>query len=206
MEENKEKKRLSKSAITEYQERLDELKNVTRLEVAQQIKEARAFGDISENAEYDAAMDHQARIEYEIVQLEELLANVEEIDEDSIDLSAVNVGGRVRLTCQETNETSEYYIVSSTEVDPFARVMRIECADTPHNKKLGYEPNQIVDISVPARLSNESPLGRQLLGRKKGDTVSVTVPSGSILSYHVDDILKMQEAPRGKVLADELQI
>lgn len=204
MEENKEVKRLSKTAIAEYQDKLDELKNVTRLEVAQQIKEARAFGDISENAEYDAAMDHQARIEYEIAQLEELLANVEEIDEESIDLSSVNVGGRVRLTCLNDDSVDQYDIVSTTEVEPFARRIKIECSDAPHNMEIGYQVGQIVEFVLPPKLSDESPLGQSLVGAKQGEDVQIITPNGKMMKYHIDEILKAQELPRGKVVAEEI--
>ena len=204
MEENKEIKRLSRSAIAEYKARLDELKNVTRLEVAQQIKEARAFGDISENAEYDAAMDHQARIEYEIAQLEELLANVEEIDEENIDLSAVNVGGRVRVKCLDDNSIQEYDIVSTTEVEPFGRSVKIQCADSDYNKSLGYKAGDVVDATIPPKLSNESPLGRRLLGAKRGEQVSIVVPNGSVMQYQVEDILKVPDIPQGRIVGEQI--
>ena len=202
MEENKEIKRLSRSAIAEYKAKLDKMKNDTRLEIAQQIKEARAFGDISENAEYDAAMDHQARIEYEIAQLEELLANVEEIDEDNIDLSAVNVGGRVRVKCVDDGSVQEYDIVSTTEVEPFGRNVKIRCSDSDYNKSLGYQAGEIVDTKIPPKLSNESPLGRSLLGAKRGDQVSIIVPNGSVIQYQVEDILKVPDTPQGSIVEE----
>lgn len=204
MEDEKQVKRLSKAAIAEYQAKLDELKNVTRLEIAQQIKEARAFGDISENAEYDAAMDHQARIEYEIAQLEDLLANVEEIDEESIDISSVNVGGRIRVTCLDDKQTEEYDIVSTSEAEPFGRIVKIECNKSKHNTELGFASGDVVEITYPPKLSNESPLGRSLLGAKAGDKVNVTAPHG-VLQYRVDDIAKIPELPQGKILSEKIE-
>lgn len=203
MDDNNEVKRLSKAAIAEYRAKLDELKNVTRLEIAQQIKEARAFGDISENAEYDAAMDNQARIEYEIVQLEELLANVEEIDEANVDISSVNVGGRVRVRCKSDDMVEEYDIVSTSEVEPFIRKVTIECSDDDLNKRLGYKKGQTVSLTSPAKLSNESPLGRSLLGHRKGDQVEVYSPRG-VLSYVIEDIIKVPDMPHGKLISEEI--
>lgn len=199
--ENQEMKRLSRAAIEEYRAKLDQLKNVTRLEVAQQIKEARAFGDISENAEYDAAMDNQARIEYEIVQLEELLANVEEIDSESLDLSTVNVGGRVRVVCVDTGHEEEFDIVSTSEINPFGHKVIIECAPSDYNTSLGYAAKEHVEIIQPPKLSNESPLGRALLGHKSGDRVDVVTPRGS-MQYKITDIVKVPEAPQGKIVSE----
>lgn len=201
--ENKEVKRLSRSAIAEYKMRLDDLKNVKRLEVAQQIKEARAFGDISENAEYDAAMDNQARIEYEIAQLEELLANVEEIDEDSLDFSVVNVGGRIKIECLENNEHAEYDIVSTSETEPFARKLTILCNESEFNAKAGFKAGDKIEVEVPAKLSNESPVGKALLGHKEGDVVDVVTPGG-VLSYRIEMILRQPEIPQGRTVEEEI--
>lgn len=202
MEQN-ETKRLSKTAIAEYKARLDDLKNVKRLEVAEQIKEARAFGDISENAEYDAAMDNQARIEYEIVQLEELLANVEEIDEQNIDLSVVSVGGRVKLQYGTDNKIEEFDIVSTSEAEPFARTAVIECNDSSTNKELGYKKGEQVEVLVPAKLSNESPVGRAILGHKTGDSIDVVAPIG-VISYEILSIERVTELPQGKVISEQV--
>lgn len=201
--EQSETKKLSRSAIEEYQARLEELKNVKRLEVAEQIKEARAFGDISENAEYDSAMDNQARIEYEIVQLEELLANVEEIDESSIDTSVVSVGGRVRLKRLADNVEEVLDIVSTNEIEPFARRVTLECSESAYNKRLGYKAGQKVELEYPAKLSNESPVGRAILGRSSGDTVEVAAPGG-VVQYEVLDIERTPDLPQGKVIAEDI--
>lgn len=202
MEQN-EVKKLSRAAIAEYQARLEDLKNVKRLEVAEQIKEARAFGDISENAEYDSAMDNQARIEYEIVQLEELLSNVEEIDEKSIDISIVSVGGRIRLKNLKDNEEEVLDIVSTNEIEPFARKVTLECSETDYNKRLGYKAGQKVELQYPAKMSNESPVGRAIIGRKAGDTVEVAAPGG-VMQYEVVEIERTPDFPQGKVLSEEI--
>ncbi len=201
--ENAEIKRLSRSAIADYHARLDDLKNVKRLEVAQQIKEARAFGDISENAEYDAAMDNQARIEYEIAQLEELLANVEEIDEESIDLSVVSVGGRVKIECKESKVVEVFDIVSTSETESFSRKVTIFCSDAAINRQLGHKEGDIVDVVYPAKLSNESPVGRAILGHKEGDTIDVTAPSG-LVHYTILSIERTPDFPQGRVLREEI--
>lgn len=201
--ESKQPKRLSRAAIAEYRAKLDQLKNVTRLEVAQQIKEARAFGDISENAEYDAAMDNQARIEYEIAQLEDLLANVEEIDEDSLDFSTVNVGGRVRIQSMEDDCMEEYDIVSTSEVEPFAKKIKLVCIDDSYNSKLGFSANDEVEIVYPAKISNESPVGKALIGRKTGETVDVQI-ANKIIHYKVMDIVKIPETPIGRVVSENI--
>ena len=125
--EKKEMMQLSRSAYNEYQAKLEYMKNTRRLEVAQHIKEARAFGDISENAEYDAAMDEQSALEAEIVQLEDLLAHVEVLDESAIDLTSVSVGTRVRLHLEEQDFEEEFDMVSITEVEPFRKRMDIKC-------------------------------------------------------------------------------
>lgn len=201
--ESSETKRLSKATIAEYKERLADLKNIVRLEVAQQIKEARAFGDISENAEYDAAMDHQARIEYEISQLEDLLANVEEIDESNFDLTAVNVGCRVKLIGTSDSSEYEFDIVSTSESDPFGKVIKVKCDDTDENKRMGYTAGELVEIVLPSKLSNESPIGRAVIGHKLGDTVDVSTPKGT-LSYTVMGIEKIPFAPKGKIISDKI--
>lgn len=201
--ENTETKRLSKAAIADYQARLNELRNVKRLEVAEQIKEARAFGDISENAEYDAAMDNQARIEYEIAQLEELLANVEEIDEESIDISVVSVGGRIQLERTDKGSVEEFDIVSTSETEPFGRKVLLVCSDAPVNQRLGYQEGQQVEVFYPAKLSNESPVGRAILGRKEGETVDVMAPAGMV-RYRIVSIERAPETPQGRVMQEEV--
>ena len=123
-----------------------------RREVAQKIKEAREQGDLSENAEYDAAKDEQRDIEARIEELEKLLKNVEVVDEDDVDLDTVSVGCRVKIYDAEFDEEVEYQIVGSTEAD-----------------------------SLNYKISNESPVGAALIGRKIGETVEVETQAGELI-------------------------
>ena len=129
----------------------DSLKTVRRKEVADKIKEARGQGDLSENAEYDAAKEEQGEIESRIVQLENLLRNAEVIDEDVLKMDVVNLGSKVTVLDVEFDEEMEYTIVGSTEADP-----------------------------MNGRISNESPLGMALLGQKVGATVMADTPDGEV--------------------------
>ena len=134
------------------------LRGEKRREVAERIKEARGFGDISENAEYDHAKNEQAMLEHRIAQLEERLLNARVIDTGDVDTSVVSVGSRVRLKDVDANETVEYHIVGSAEANP-----------------------------AEQKLSNESPVGRAIIGRKKGETVEVVAPRGA-LKFKILDI------------------
>jgi len=149
---------LTPKGYKELEAKLDELKVVKRREVAEKIKIAREFGDISENAEYDAAKEEQAMIEGEILEIENKLRTAEIIDEDSIDTSVVSVGCTVKISDVELKENYEYKIVGTTE------------ADASNN-----------------RISNESPVGKALLGKKKGVTVDVITPGG-IVKFKILDI------------------
>jgi len=142
---------LTEDGLKEKQTKLEYLKTVKRAEISEQIKEARAFGDLSENAEYDEAKNEQARVETEIAQLEKLLRNAVILDDKSIDSTAVNIGAYVRILDMEFKEEEEYLIVDSVEADT--------------DKK---------------RLSNESPVGSALMGKKVGDIATVTTPTGTI--------------------------
>ena len=133
------------------EERLNYLKNVARREVAERIKEAREFGDISENAEYDAAKEEQALIEGEIFEIENKLRTAIVIEEGQHDVDVVSVGSTVKILDLDLNEKFTYKIVGAAESDP------------DQNK-----------------LSKESPIGKALLGHKQNDVVEVTVPSGKI--------------------------
>ena len=128
--------------LKKMEQELENLKTVRRKEVAEKIKEARGQGDLSENAEYDAAKEEQGEIESRIVQLENLLRNAEVIDEDVLKMDVVNLGSKVTVLDVEFDEEMEYTIVGSTEADP-----------------------------MNGRISNESPLGMALLGQKVGATV-----------------------------------
>ncbi len=127
------------------------LSNDKRREVADRIRVARDFGDISENAEYDDAKNEQAMLEHRIAQLEERLVHARVIESDDVDLSVVSIGAKVRLKDVDANQTVEYIIVGSAEADP-----------------------------AEAKLSNESPVGKAIIGRKKGETVEVAAPRGAL--------------------------
>lgn len=140
---------LTPEGLTQKEARLDYLKTTRRLEIAEQIKIARSFGDLSENAEYDAAKNEQARNEYEIVELESLLRNAVVIDEKQVDTRVVNIGTTIKVRNLDLDMDFEYQIVSSAEADPLKR-----------------------------RISNESPVGQGLLGRKVDDIAEISTPGG----------------------------
>ena len=146
-----EKQFLTKKGYDERVARLEELKVVRRKEVAQKLKEAREQGDLSENAEYDAAKDEQRDIETEIAELEAILDNCEVIQDNDKNKDIVKMESVVVLHDVEFDEDIEYTIVGSSEADVF------------NNK-----------------ISNESPLGTALIGKKKGDTIKVEAPVGEI--------------------------
>ena len=137
--------------LKNLEDELHELKTVKRKAVAEKIKEARGQGDLSENAEYDAAKEEQAEIEARIASIEKMLRTAEVIDEDSIDTDTVVVGSRIVLYDIEDDDTMHFVIVGSAEADP-----------------------------ANGRISNESPLGMALLGHRKDDIVEVDAPVGVI--------------------------
>ena len=149
---------LTYDGLKRLEEELQELKIVRRKEVADKIKEARGQGDLSENAEYDAAKDEQAEIEARIAILEKKLRSAEVIDEEDLDQNSINVGSKVTVLDVEFGDQIEYFIVGSTEADP-----------------------------LNGRISNESPLGLALVGGKVGDTVSVEAPDG-VIQYTIMEI------------------
>ena len=140
---------LTEEGYKQLEKRLEELKFVKRPEITERIKVARDFGDLSENAEYDAAKNEQARIEGEIVEIEAKLKIAEIIKTDG-DHEVVGVGMKVRILDVDMNEEAVYEIVGTTEAD----------------------------ISA-GRISNESPLGKALIGHREGETVTVVAPSCS---------------------------
>lgn len=142
---------LTDAGLLKLEQELEMLKTQKRQEVAEKIKVARGFGDLSENSEYDAAKEEQAQVEVRIVQLENMLKNAKVIDEDDIDLNVVSVGTRVKVYDEEFDEEIEYNIVGSTEADP--------------------------DMF---KISDESPVGRALIGKKVDDVVDVNTPGGTI--------------------------
>ncbi len=143
---------LTYEGLKSMEAELENLKTVRRKEVAEKIKEARGQGDLSENAEYDAAKEEQAEIEARIVQLEKMLRNAEIIDEDEGAKDSISLGTTVTLLDVEFNEEMEYTIVGSAEADP-----------------------------MNGRISNESPVGMGLLGHKKGERIFIDTPDGEVI-------------------------
>ena len=149
---------LTQKGYDELQERLDYLTGQGRQEMSEKIKLAREYGDLSENAEYDAAKNEQAFMEQEIKEIAEKLRNAEIIDESNLDSKTVSIGSIVKLQDMELDEKVEIKIVGSSE------------ADLMNNK-----------------ISNESPIGQALIGKKKGAVVDVNTPSG-VLKYKIISI------------------
>ncbi len=142
---------LTYEGLKKYEDELQDLKVNKRQEVAQKIKEAREQGDLSENAEYDAAKDEQRDIEARIEELEKILKNAEVVDEDEVDLEKINIGCLVKIFDMEFEEELEYKIVGSTEAN-----------------------------SLKGKISNESPVGKALIGSKVGDVVTVETQVGEV--------------------------
>ena len=142
---------LTYAGLKKLEDELHDLKVVKRKEVAGKIKEAREQGDLSENAEYDAAKDEQRDIEARIEELEKLLKNVEVVGQDEVDADTVGIGSRVKLYDVEMDEEVEYTIVGSTEAD-----------------------------ALNGKISNESPVGAALIGSKVGETIVVETISGDL--------------------------
>lgn len=151
---------LTIDGLKQLEVELEELKSVSRREVAQRIKQAIEFGDISENSEYEDAKNEQAFIEGRILTLEKMLRNAKIIDDENLGTEVVSIGSRVVLRDLEFGEEFECTIVGSVEADP-------------GNNKI----------------SNESPVGKAILGLPKGETVEVSVPAG-VLKYQIVDIIK----------------
>src|SRR5688500_18687937 len=149
---------LTPEGYEKLKQEIEVLSNERRREVADRIRTARDFGDITENAEYDDAKNEQAMLEHKIAQLEDRLVNARVIRSGDVDLSVVSVGAKVRLRDVDANKTFEYTIVGSAEANP-----------------------------AESKLSNESPVGRAIIGKKKGETVEVSAPRGS-LKYKILDI------------------
>lgn len=146
---NSEQLIMSKESIQRLEEELEDLRTVKRPEVSARIAAARAYGDISENSEYDEAKNEQAFIEGRILTLENMLRKAIVLDEGDLNTETVSVGSTVDVHNVERNMDATYVMVSSTEADP-----------------------------LKGRISNESPIGRALLGQNLGQTVTVNVPAG----------------------------
>lgn len=151
---------LTFEGLKKLEQELEYLKSVKRREVAERIKQALSFGDISENSEYDEAKNEQAQVEGRIVQLEGMLKRAKVIDEDDIKTDVVSIGSKVSIFDMEFEEEVEYYIVGSTEADP-----------------------------SKYKISNESPVGKALIGKAKDEIVEVQVPDG-VIKYKIIDIRK----------------
>jgi len=149
---------LTKEGYDRLVERLNYLQTVLRAEISAKIKAAREFGDLSENAEYDAAKEEQANVESEIKELNDTISNVSIIDDSKLDAKTVEIGTTVKVQCEATNTKYEFKIVGFTEAD---------CLD--------------------GKISNDSPLGKALLGKKKGAVVDVVTPGG-LAKYKVINI------------------
>lgn len=149
---------LTPDGLSKLEKELDHLKTVRRREVAARIKQALEFGDISENSEYDDAKNEQAFIEGRIATLEKMLRNARVIDDEVTETDVVTVGCKVRLKDLEYGDEFEYTLVGSAEADP-----------------------------ASGRISNESPVGRAIMGQKVGAVVEVEAPAGT-LKYEVVEI------------------
>ena len=142
---------LTSEGLARLEEELEELKTVKRKDVADKIKVALSFGDLSENSEYDEAKNEQAIIEARIAQLDAMLKNAKVLDDDEVTTDKVSVGSKIKLKDIEFDEEVEYSIVGSTEANP-----------------------------DQGKISDESPIGKGLMGRSVGDVVEIEVPSGMI--------------------------
>jgi len=151
---------LTEKGLQELEKELEYLKTEGRKDIAEKIKVALSFGDLSENSEYDEAKSEQGKLEARIVELEYMLKNVKIIDEENIDTNKVFVGSKVTIKDLETKEVLTYQIVGFAQADP-----------------------------DNGRISDESPVGRALLEKKKGETVHVEVPVG-VISYKIMSISK----------------
>lgn len=151
---------LTPDGLKKLEDELENLKSVKRREVAERIKIAIGYGDISENSEYEDAKNEQAFIEGRIITLEKMLRNARIINNDEIDLETVNIGSTVIVEDLEFGDTMEYTIVGTAESNPLQN-----------------------------KISNESPVGKAIIGKKKGTTVEVSVPAG-IIQYKIVDIKK----------------
>ena len=150
---------LTPEGLDKLKDEIEHLSTIKRREVAERIKEAREFGDISENSEYDDAKNEQAMLEARIASLEEKLRSASVIDAAQLDSNVVRVGSLVSVKDEGSGKSLKYTIVGSTEANPSEN-----------------------------RLSNESPVGKGLLGRKKGDTAKVQLPNGKIRELKITKI------------------
>ena len=151
---------ISKAGYQRLKEQLEYLKNVRRGEVAENLKIARSYGDLSENAEYDEAKNEQAMLEGQIAEFEQILATAIVVDDDDISVDEVGIGSIIKLRNLEMDEVEQLQVVGSTESDP-----------------------------DNGRISDESPIGKAALGKKVGDVFEVEVPDG-LIKFEVLEISK----------------
>ena len=151
---------ITDEGLRRLEEELEELKTVKRKEIAEKIKVALSFGDLSENSEYDEAKNEQAIIEGRIAEIESQLKNVHVLDESELSNETVHIGSKIRIREVASGEEESYKIVGSTEADP-----------------------------INGRISDESPVGKAMLGHTVGDVVEVEIPSGAV-SYELVEISK----------------
>jgi transcription elongation factor GreA len=151
---------LTRDGLKKLEDELDELKSVHRREVNERIRQAKEFGDISENAEYEDAKQEQAFVEGRVLKVESMIRNARIIDQSDFVADAVHLGATVKIREMSANKPHEFTIVGSAEADP---------------------KNQ--------RLSNESPLGAALMGHKHGETIDVNTPRG-VMKYKIESINK----------------
>lgn len=147
---------LTYAGLKKLEEELHDLKVVKRKEVAGKIKEAREQGDLSENAEYDAAKDEQRDIEARIEEIEKILKNAEVVVEDEVDDGTISVGCKIKVLDMEYDEEMDFQLVGSTEAN-----------------------------SLQGKISNESPVGKALIGAKQGQIVDVELADGDVMQYKV---------------------
>ena len=150
---------LTPEGYKKLQAEIEYLSNEKRREVADRIRIAREFGDIAENAEYDDAKNEQALLEHRIATLEERLRDAKVINKKDVAKDVVSVGSKVKLRDVTAKQTVEYHIVGSAEANP-----------------------------AQNKLSNESPVGKAIIGHKKGETVEVTTPRGSVVKFKIMEI------------------
>lgn len=151
---------LTDEGLKNLEAELEELKTVKRKEIAEKIKVALSFGDLSENSEYDEAKNEQAIVEARIAVIENMLKNVQIINEDELSTEIIHVGSKVKVRDIDFDDICDYKIVGSSEADP-----------------------------VNGRISDESPVGKGLIGHKVGDMVEIETPAGS-MSYEILEISK----------------
>ena len=161
---NEKKMLYTQEGYDELVRELDYLKTVRREEIKEAIATARSFGDLSENSEYDEARNEQAKTEARIKELEELVNNAQIVDESKIDANVVSLGSAVTVYDVEEDEDITYNIVGSNEVNPVER-----------------------------KISDQSPIGKALMGQKKGAKVVVELPHGDVIHMQIKDVARSQK-------------